>query len=804
MRIRRAWSFVAATVLGNAVFIHAARAQDIPSVALPEVDVVSPTPIPGASGIDRNKVPGFISTVTGQQFEDKKSPAVTDALTDHVPAAIGINVDGTDLSPDFFYRGFDASRISGTAQGLAIYQNGVRVNEAFGDSVNLDLILPIAINRADVYTNNPIFGLNALGGALNFTMKNGFTYQGGEASLMGGSYGRVYGTLQYGKQYGDYSVYFATDALRDDGYRPFGAQNLQRAYVDIGYRTQDSEVHAIGAFSRTWLGVQGVTPQVLVNQQYNSVFTTPQTTNNQSGLAQITGRFDLTPSWTLASNFYFRQFDQYHIDGNDADIADCGDQGGTPGNACLPTTGFAGANPNDYQFTNHGQPIPYLGDSFPYGTTAFTATHTSTFGTQEQLTDKEKILGHDNYFVVGGSVDQSYTHFSSTTTLGVLDPNFQNLYLGFPGSEAILQTQGNVGFAPVWVHAQATYFGVFALDTLNITNEFAVTAGARYNVANIGLSDASGEQPDNNTNNSYSRINPVIGFTYTPSPALTFYGGYSEANRAPTPLESQCSNPSLPCVLETALVSDPPLQQVVSHTWEGGARGTLVIPNGYGTLIYNAGVFHIVSTNDIVNEASQISGQGFFTNVPETLRQGAELGLQYNYGPLNFYANYAHVDATYQFSATFSSPNNPSADANGNIFVKPGDRIPGIPSNLAKLGVTYAVTPQLKVTAETVLVGSQYYVGDDANQQQKLPAYYYVNLRSTYQVNENVQIFGLINNVTNNHYATFGTFYGTDTTGGNVNQTLFNNNPANGGAGNARAITVAQPISLYAGVKVTF
>jgi len=44
-------------------------------------------------------------------------------------------------------------------------------------------------------------------------MKNGFTYQGGEAQLLGGSFGRVYGSLQYGKQYGDYSVYFATDAL---------------------------------------------------------------------------------------------------------------------------------------------------------------------------------------------------------------------------------------------------------------------------------------------------------------------------------------------------------------------------------------------------------------------------------------------------------------------------------------------------------------------------------------------------------------------------------------------------------------
>jgi iron complex outermembrane receptor protein len=221
-------------------------------------------------------------------------------------------------------------------------------------------------------------------------------------------------------------------------------------------------------------------------------------------------------------------------------------------------------------------------------------------------------------------------------------------------------------------------------------------------------------------------------------------------------------------------------------------------------LTYNAGIFHITNTNDIVTEASTISGQGFYTNVPETLRQGVELGVLYNYGPPSFYGNSAHVDATYQFCGTFDGGNNPSQDANGNIYVKPGDRIPGIPSNLGKLGATYAVTPQLKVTAETVLVGSQFFAGDYANQNPKLPAYYYVNLRATYQLSDQVQIFGLINNATNNHYATYGAYYGVDTTAGNVSQTSYNNNPANGGAGNAQAVTVAQPISLYAGVKVTF
>lgn len=74
-------------------------------------------------------------------------------------------------------------------------------------------------------------------------------------------------------------------------------------------------------------------------------------------------------------------------------------------------------------------------------------------------------------------------------------------------------------------------------------------------------------------------------------------------------------------------------------------------------------------------------GTGYFTNVPETLRQGVEAHASLSIGAFSAYINYAYVDATYQFSGTLSSPFNPYADANGNIFVHPGDHIPGIPAN---------------------------------------------------------------------------------------------------------------------------
>ena len=531
-------------------------------VALPEV-VVSATPLPSSdgSGIEINKVPGDISVVPSKFFIQQYSPSVTTAITSHVPAAIALSVDGSDLSPDLFYRGFDASRISGTSAGLAVYENGVRINENFGDAVNLDLIPPIALASSEIYTNNPVFGLNALGGAINFITKNGFNFHGGDVTILGGSYGRANAFGEFGKQSGNYSFYFAGDVYRDGGYRPFGAQNAQRFLADLGYRSQDSETHLIGQFGRSLLGVQGVTPQVLVQQQYNSVFTTPQTTNNQAGQAQLLSRFDITPHWSIGSSFYVRQFDQFHTDGNDADVADCGDIDGQNGGTLCQQPLVGNQTSSQLQFrTANGGTIPSMGantDAFPYGTTAVTSTHTTSFGTQIQATNKDKFFGHDNYFVVGGSVDTGNTSYTSRTLLGQLNSSFQDTLSGFPGAGTELNTASNVGVNSTFIHSSATYYGLFALDTFNITDKLAFTAGARANFANIAVQDVSGTDPELNSSHNYDRINPVVGATYTFSRALNVYAGYSEANRAPTPLESECADPNRPCVLETALVSDP-------------------------------------------------------------------------------------------------------------------------------------------------------------------------------------------------------------------------------------------------------
>src|SRR5437899_9245163 len=137
----------------------------------------APTPTAG-SGMDVDKVPASVNAVGAAQIARTGSLNIADALQQYVPGIIVSDTTGNPFQPGIQFRGFVASPVAGTPQGLAVYQNGVRVNEAFGDTVNWDLIPTAAIRSVTVVTNNPAFGLNALGGAVNVLMKNGFNEEG--------------------------------------------------------------------------------------------------------------------------------------------------------------------------------------------------------------------------------------------------------------------------------------------------------------------------------------------------------------------------------------------------------------------------------------------------------------------------------------------------------------------------------------------------------------------------------------------------------------------------------------------------
>ncbi|GJE45353.1 Vitamin B12 transporter BtuB [Methylobacterium soli] len=540
----------------------------------------------------------------------------------------------------------------------------------------------------------------------------------------------------------------------------------------------------------------------------------------------MTGRVDISPSWDLAGNAYFRRYDQNYVDGNQGNFEQCSRQSSFRGFLCLqddaynvnaPPTGTAARTAFANQFVIrglNGQTIPFVSRTTPYGTVDTTRTQATGYGGSLQAANHDRIFGLSNNFVIGGSIDAANYTFKSSSTLGVINPDLSvttdpnNPYYGLvPGlGTTYLRTQGALGLAPSSVSGSNLYLGVFATDTLDLTDRLSLTAGARLNFARIATQDQSGLSPDVTGTHYYNKVNPVAGLTYRFFDALALYGGYSESNRAPTPLELSCANPNQPCLLPNSLIADPKLKQVTGQTYEVGFRGNL--PNFYdaGLVTYKIGTFRTDLANDIISLATPgNAARAYFVNVPSTRRQGVEVGAEYTADWLRVYANYALVDATFQFNGTLSSPNNPLASAgqaggavggdlipNGGIRVRPGDKVPLIPAHQIKGGFDVYITPQWKVGLNVSAFSSSYYRGDESNLNRKLPAYYVMNLTTSYQVTKNLEVFGLVTNLTNNRYATFGTFAET----GAVTNTFSISDP--------RTTTLAQPLSIYGGIRYAF
>ena len=741
--------------------------------------VVYPTsPISGA-GIDADKVPASVTTVDAGQIARTQSANIADALQQHVPGVTVNEVTGNPFQPTIEFRGFVASPVSGTPQGLAVYQNGVRINEAFGDTVNWDMIPTAAIQSVAVVTNNPAFGLNALGGAIDMRMKNGFTYHGAELDTMAGSFGRIQSSAQWGKQVDNFAVYGALEGLHDDGFRNFSASTVRRFYGDVGTRNDVSEFHVNMGAADNSFGAAATTPVELLQQFWGATYTTPQTSTNRVGYVNLTGKVEVTPSWTIDGGAHLRVYDQQTVDGNPTGAQPCTADATLLcfGDGTTPANGLNGA-----QLANPFDPAATLGE------TDRTTTHSTTTGVSLQATNTDRLFGHPNTVVLGGSFDSSVTHFGASAELGVIGSNFvtssSGIFLGQSGDP--------VSIGPVALRAVNQYTGLYALDTFDVTNAFSITGGGRLNLARISLEDQIGSAL--NGNEAFNRFNPMIGGTYKIAPGLSAYAGYSEANRAPTPLELGCADPAHPCIIAAFLVSDPPLKQVVARTLEAGLRGSRDM--NIGTLGWKLGVFRTDNTDDILAIPSPVlQGFGYFQNVGATRRQGIEAEVTLKSNAFQLYASYAFVDARFRDALLLGS-NSPFADADGNIQVLPGNQIPAVPRNRVKLGFDYAVTDAVKVGGDALFVDSQYFVGDESNQAQKLPSYTVVNLHASYQIDKTFQVYARADNVFDNRYATYGTFFDTGAIP----------NFANGGAPftDPRSLSPARPRSFYAGVKATF
>ncbi len=422
-----------------------------------------------------------------------------------------------------------------------------------------------------------------------------------------------------------------------------------------------------------------------------------------------------------------------------------------------------------------------------------------SWGGSAQVAEKMQVFGRPNQFVVGFSYDKGRVHYTTSSELGSIGDRFV-----VTGSGIIVTEPDDLH--PRRLDTENTYYGLYFSNTLDVTDDLAVTVGGRYNHATITLDDLTGEFPGLDTTNRYDRFNPMAGLTYKLGYGVTVYGSYSEANRAPTAAELGCAEPENPCLIESFLTDDPPLKQVVSKSWEAGLRGEHKHWDGQ-RFTWSLGYFNTLNTDDILNVAATTTGRGYFLNAGDTLRQGIEAAIGYQTLRWSAYASYAYVDATFRDDLILPAPNTPGApecpvteegdeEAACN-FVSAGDNLPGIPNHRFKAGLQYWVTPQWRVGTDLVAASSQFFFGDEANNNAKLAGYTRVDLSTSYDFSENVQIYGLVKNVFDRRYGLYGTFFDTEeATEAAEPQGLTLTDP--------RSITPAQPFAVYGGVKVSF
>lgn len=792
--MKRAFSSLAATLPLLVTFAPAvvqATDADGEPADLSTVTVIGTTPVPGAT-IDVAKIPSNVESVRASDMTRSGTSSLTRALNEQL-GSININDTLADpFQPDIFYRGFDASPVLGTPQGLAVYQNGVRINEAFGDAVNWDLIPDIAINEVDIVSANPVYGLNALGGAATITMKNGFNYQGAEVELSGGSFKQHSGTAEFGANNGTFGIYAAGRILDEDGWRFFAHDRIRQFYAAASAHLDGATLDLTYSHADNGLFGPGAAPVQSLALDSRNVFTGPQANLNRLDFVTLDGSYSIAKGLSVQSVVYYRDYRQSVSNGNTTNFA-----------ACTTATDSAFLCQEDgvTPLTNAaGQELPDIsqGGTVAIGENDFESIHSRGVGGSLQLTGTQPLAGFGNQFAAGVSVDTAHIDFSSGAELGVINPD--NLIV--EPSDLVVDTPEDVGFSatPVILKATNKYYGFFITDTFDVTSALAVTASGRYNIAQVDLYDQRGTDLDGL--NRFTHFNPAIGATYKLSPELTVYGGYSTTNRAPTASEIECSDPMLPCLLPANLAGDPPnLKQVIAHTFEVGLRGHINSPGGMdGSLSWNVGAFHTNLDDDIYAISTTLS-TGFFQNIGSTRRQGGQAGVAYQWSKGDAYLNYSYVDATFQSAFTMSSPSNPLQDANGNIQILPGDHLPGIPKNRIKAGADYKVLSNWSIGGTLLYVSSQFYRGDESNQNAQLPGYQVLNLHTSYQFWKQSELFLLVNNVFDHRYATYGLY--SDPTGVGAPGVPAGANSNDPGVDN-RFQNPAAPRSVFGGIRIRF
>ena len=634
-------------------------------------------------------------------------------------------------------------------------------------------------------SSNPIFGLNSLGGSLVLTTKKGVDFIGNnqlpEISFEGGSFGYNTQSFEFGAGWENSGLYISTELQYEEGWRDYSPGDIKRTFINYGaeFEKLDYEISILGA--ETEVNGNGVTPVELLEKERESVFTWPDTTSNQLVLLGSSGSYYFNDDSILSASFYFRNLRRQTLNADEVDAEECEDD--TPADISeinsdigfVPLCGEENSNATGYGIIldQYGNAIEADDNIRSYGLLNKTFTKTNTWGAALQYDLSRELFENTHNFIIGMSSDKSRTEFRSRGELGKLlnnrtVTNVVNNTGGTielaaeaehegSGEDLEAAERGDVG--PAELVSEVDYYGLYATDTFDITDKNDMTISARANLALVELHDrltpVYSRTETVNGDHRYFRINPAIGFTHKYDNSTNFYASYRESNRAPAPVELSCASPTAPCRLPNAFVADPPLEQVVTKSYELGVRGKLKSNNYTG--IWSGLVHTNLNKNDILFVSSGTGlSSGYFQNFGKTRRRGLDmqLGLQIpnKLGKIDFFSNYSYLEATYQTSHTLPAANHP----NGANDIEIGDTIPGMPKNTFKAGISQSFNNKITIGLNALGSSGVYKRGDESNQLKKTSHYAVFNASASYSPFPEFEFVAKINNLLNSDYETMG------------------------------------------------
>jgi len=769
-----------------------------------KVDVVSETPLAGTD-LQINQIAAPVQTATAMDIENSGALDLADFMNRHLNGVFVNEMQENPFQPDVNYRGYTASPLLGTPEGLSVYVDGVRQNQPFGDVVSWDLIPKDAISEVELIPgSDPLFGLNTLGGALSIQTKSGLTNPGWGGHVLYGSSGRkeVEGEWGGSKPNG-FNWFLSGLGFHESGWRFDSPSDVRQGFGRLGWHNDRTDLAFTMSYAYNTLIGNGLQDYRLLQHDYSGVYSIPDSTANRSPSFNFIARHSFSDNLTFTGNAWFRNIRTEGVDANFNDDA----QGGliyqtTPAEqAVLSAAGYTGFPTSGANIGN--TPFPKwpciaealdLGspDSTCDGVNIYSKEVQTEFGFSGQFTWITNPGIGRNQFAAGALIDRSDITYTQTTAYAYVLPNHTLVSVPAWQDGSTVDANGNPVDTQVGLMGHAPNWSLYFADTLTLWKTVNVTLSGRYNrdtVNNLDLLDPIAGAGSLTGNYTFQRFNPAVGLTWSPVSSVNAYARFSQGSRAPTSIELGCADASAPCSLPNSLSSDPPLQQVVTDTWEAGLRGKPEI-SGFHNLSWNAGAFRDENHNDILFIAAPQTGTGYFQNFAKTLREGFDADLDGRIGPVTWGFDWSFLSATYQSTETLDgSANNTNSFAlqgypglDGTITVHPGNRIPLIPKQTGKAYAVWQATRKLMFEMNEVIASSAYARGNENNAYAAdgvyylgpgvSPGYAITNFRGHYDLTRHLQLAVQIDNLFNHEYYTAAWLSNTEVTAQGAIQSL--------------------------------